>query len=58
MVLTDSVSISLNRNGKIINKTIGRYLFQNLCKTKAKENYKILDGNIGYVNMGEIERKD
>ncbi len=56
---TDSVSISLNRNGKIINKTIGRYLFKNLnVKQKARENYKILDGNIGYVNMGEIERKD
>ncbi|MNY06349.1 Peptidase family S41 [compost metagenome] len=56
---TDSVSVSLNRNGKIINKSIGRYLFKNLnVKRKAKEKFKLLDGNIGYVNMGEIERKD
>ncbi|HSD08918.1 S41 family peptidase [Flavobacterium sp.] len=57
--LTDSVNVFLNRNGKIINKNIGRYLWKTLnVKQKPKEKYKILDGNIGYVDMGEIERKD
>jgi hypothetical protein len=31
---------------------------KNLNVKQRQENYKILDGNIGYVNMGEIERKD
>jgi hypothetical protein len=36
---------------KIINKTIGRYLFKNLnVKQKRLKENKILDGNIGYVN--------
>jgi carboxyl-terminal processing protease len=56
---TDSVKISLNRNGIINNKIISRYSFEVLFKKETiAEKYKMLEGNIGYVNMGLVELKD
>tara|TARA_R110002051_G_scaffold28268_1_gene67421 strand:- start:50 stop:1705 length:1656 start_codon:yes stop_codon:yes gene_type:complete len=57
---SDSVRIEFIRNDKAFNKTIKRYLFKgfNYNWKKESEKYKILDGNIGYVNMGEIKIKD
>lgn len=57
---SDSVRIEFIRNDKAFNKTIKRYLFKdfNYNWKKESEKYKILDGNIGYVNMGEIKIKN
>lgn len=57
---TDSVQIEFIRSGKTFNKSIKRYLFKdfNYKWKKEDEKYKILDGNIGYVNMGTIKIKD
>lgn len=58
--LSDSVQIEFIRNGKAFNKSINRYLFKdfNYKWENESEKYKILDGNIGYVNMGIIKKKD
>ena len=56
---TDSVKVSLNRNGIINNKIISRYPFDAVFKKEViTEKYKILERNIGYVNMGLVELKD
>jgi len=50
---TDSVKISLNRNGILLDKIVHRYFFKDFkLKNEVKEKYKILDGNIGYINLG------
>ncbi|WP_157805281.1 S41 family peptidase [Confluentibacter citreus] len=57
---SDSVEIEFIRNNKTYVKSIKRYLFKDFnykLETKA-EKYKILDGNIGYVNMGTIKIKE
>lgn len=57
---SDSVQIEFIRNNKTYNKSIKRFLFKDF-KYKWKkegEKYKILDRNIGYVNMGEIKIKE
>ncbi|MEI6021797.1 MAG: S41 family peptidase, partial [Bacteroidota bacterium] len=58
---TDSVFVSFERNGVITNRNISRYYFE-LFKYKWTTNnglelFKILDNNIGYVNMGLLKRK-
>jgi len=57
---SDSVQIEFVRNDKTFNKSIKRYLFKdfNYNWKKEGEKHKILDGNIGYVNMGTIKIKD
>lgn len=56
---TDTLRVLLNRNGIISNKIIYRYPFEDVFKKEViSEKYKILEGNIGYVNMGVIELKD
>jgi len=56
---TDSLKITFNRNGIVTNKTIARYLFKNFkIKKEVGEKYKLLDNNIGYVNMSFLEMKD
>lgn len=57
---SDSIKISLIRNNKETEKIVHRFLFKDF-KQEAKENkpkYKILPQNIGYVNMGILEKKD
>lgn len=57
---TDSVKISLNRNGILSDKIVHRYFFKDFkLKNEVKEKYKIIDGNIGYINMAApIEFED
>jgi C-terminal processing protease CtpA/Prc len=59
---TDSVSTTFERNGVVQTKTVYRYYFQQFrSKTPAvnqQEVSKILDGNIGYVNLGILQLKD
>jgi carboxyl-terminal processing protease len=48
---TDSVKVTLNRNGILSDKIVHRYLFKDFkLKEEAKEKYKALEGNIGYIN--------
>ncbi|TAJ11957.1 peptidase S41 [Marinilabiliaceae bacterium JC017] len=57
---SNSVEIEFIRNHKVYNKTIKRYLFKDFDykRESETEKYKILDGNIGYVNMGILEKID
>ncbi|ANH83395.1 hypothetical protein A8C56_22560 [Niabella ginsenosidivorans] len=58
---TDSVNVIFERNGVVAEKIIHRYDFDkfgNKRKEEKEDVYKILDGNIGYVNMGELELKE
>ncbi len=56
----DSVEIEYIRDNQTHNKSVKRYYFKDFNYKWAKnlELYNILDGNIGYVNMGILERKD
>ena len=59
---TDSVKTTFERNGVIREKTIYRYYSRefNFKGTKALENEtcKVLDGNIGYLNLGLLQPKE
>lgn len=56
---TDSVTIEFTRNGEYKRKTIRRYSYRTFNKEKKDEpKWKILENNIGYVNMGILERED
>ncbi|TXE13817.1 peptidase S41 [Seonamhaeicola algicola] len=57
---SDSVRIEFIRNNQTKTKTIKRYKFKEFNYKWKKENdkFKILDGNIGYVNMGTIKIKE
>lgn len=56
---TDSVKVEYNREGKVAEKYIYRYT-ANLFRRTNKEfgQWKLLDGNIGYVNLGEVYPED
>jgi len=57
---TDSVEISLRRNGILSDKIVHRYLFKDFKENNViKEKYKIIEGNIGYINTAaSIEMED
>jgi len=56
---TDSINIEFSRNNRSFKKSIKRYLFSDFnYKWKETGKSKILNDNIGYVNMGEIEKDD
>ncbi|KAF2336204.1 S41 family peptidase [Flavobacterium daemonense] len=56
---TPSFEIEFIRDGKTAVKTINRYKYQDLkIQFPDQEKWKILEGNIGYVNFGEVEEKD
>ncbi|MBT0574230.1 S41 family peptidase [Riemerella anatipestifer] len=57
---SDSVNVEFIRDDKTYNKTIKRYKFKEFGYEREKEieKFKILNGNIGYVNMGILEKKD
>ncbi len=56
---TDSVTIEINREGKSFTKTVKRYPLQDFYnRQKSSVIYKILEGNIGYINMGKLGPKD
>lgn len=55
---TDSAEVTLERNGETIRKTITRYYvkdFKSFDAPPIQKAWDILDGNIGYVNMGALE---
>jgi len=54
---TDSLKVEITRDDKTTTKFIKRYLYQDFkYKNKDKfETYKILEGNIGYVNIGKVD---
>jgi C-terminal processing protease CtpA/Prc len=54
-----SVTITYERNEAINTKTIQRYPFQQFkYENPIESKWKILDNNIGYINMGTLERVD
>jgi carboxyl-terminal processing protease len=58
--VTDSVKLRIKRGQTEIIKTVGRF-DEKYFKNKTTHNqvkYKILQGNIGYVNMSYLEMKD
>ncbi|MBM1105198.1 peptidase S41 [Aurantibacter crassamenti] len=57
---TDSFSIEVVRDGKIVTKSVKRYLYKDFnYKAKVEsEKYKVLEGNIGYVDIGKVELKE
>ena len=56
---TDSVNIEFERDGKSYSKVVKRYLYKDLSFIiHEREPFKILDGNIGYVDMGALRAKD
>ncbi|ATL45755.1 hypothetical protein COR50_00480 [Chitinophaga caeni] len=56
---TDQVKVTIERNGQQLEKMLP--LYQTYAEMKPqpvkKELYKLLDGNIGYINLGELEIK-
>lgn len=55
---TDSIKTTFERDGKIIQKTVYRYFYREFKDQRSEdeqEAYKIMDGNIGYVNMGALK---
>jgi len=56
---TDSLLISVSRNGKLYDKIIYRYDSDLIFKNNIKiEKCKILENNIGYIDMVALELKD
>lgn len=56
---TPSLEIEFVREGKPAVKKINRYKYQDLkIQFQNNEKWKILEGNIGYVNYDEVEEKD
>lgn len=59
---SDSVLVTFDRSGKIMEKYIHRYYFTEFnyewALPDSSEHYKKLPNNIGYVNMGALTRKE
>ncbi|MES2132844.1 MAG: S41 family peptidase [Bacteroidota bacterium] len=57
---SDSVKVSFERNNTIYEKMLYRYEYKqfNVSKVNKDTTYKIIPGNIGYVNMGVLERNE
>lgn len=57
---TDSIHIKFSRDGVVQESTFPRYEFGkfNYTGPKKEEKWKILENNIGYLNMGELEKVD
>lgn len=58
---TDSVNVTFERNGVVGEKIVYRYAFKdfafNWSDVNKKDTCKILEGNIGYVDLGLLEPK-
>ena len=54
---TNSVKLEIIRGNRIITKSVKRYMFNdfNYQEKNELEKYKILENNIGYVNIGAID---
>src|SRR5690606_9576773 len=57
---TDTVMLTYQRMGQLYTKSFKRYKFPefNYKWQPPTETYKILDGNIGWVDMGMLEKED
>lgn len=56
---SNAVDIECIRGGESFSKSVSRYLFKDFKPKSDKiEPFKILDGNIGYVNMGIIKSNE
>ncbi|SDL20601.1 S41 family peptidase [Kriegella aquimaris] len=57
---TDSLKIEVIRDGTTATKSIKRYLYRdfNYKAKEESEKYKVLEGNIGYVDIGKVELKE
>ena len=56
---TDSVKVEYDREGKVADKYLYRYLVKFFRKTnKLQGKWKLLDNSIGYVNLGEVFPED
>ncbi|MNS96247.1 Peptidase family S41 [compost metagenome] len=56
---SNTVEIEFIRDGKTAVKSIYRYLYQDLkIQFPEKEKWKLLENNVGYVDMGELEVDD
>ncbi|CAN1565036.1 Prc Periplasmic protease [Flavobacteriaceae bacterium] len=60
---SDTVKLEFLKEGKTIIRTVNRYDYQTVNKNedkkvKQEEKFKMLENNIGYVNMGTLEIKD
>tara|TARA_R110002051_G_scaffold296083_1_gene362074 strand:- start:317 stop:1963 length:1647 start_codon:yes stop_codon:yes gene_type:complete len=56
---TDSIELEILRDNHLIKKRIGRYLFEQFKYSRPlRDKWKILDNNIGYVNLENVEIDD
>jgi carboxyl-terminal processing protease len=56
---TNSVKVKFNRNDSIFEKNISRYYYDSIYKFKKNiSKFKILDNNIGLIDMENLEMKD
>lgn len=57
--VTDTVEIEFKRNGQLYSKVVLRYLYKdfNIIKN-SKKSYEVLSNNVGYINMGWLEREN
>lgn len=60
---SDTVKLEFLKEGKTMTRTVNMYNFQNAYKNKDKNvnqegKFKMLENNIGYVNMGTLKVKD
>ena len=56
---TDSTRLEIIRDEKPMTIKVGRYEFKDFnFERPSFEKYKILENNIGYVNLGALEQKD
>ena len=58
--MTDSLNIKLIRNGKVYTHKIKRYPFDefNFEANKHTKKYRLIDDNIGYINVGAVDVKE
>lgn len=55
--VTDSVRIQFERDGRHYSKVVHRYTYSNFNnKRNNGQTYEVLPDNIGYINMGWLER--
>ena len=55
----DSLKLEFKRNDSSMIKVVARYLFSDFdYKKENRPKARVLEDNIGYINMGEVENKD
>ena len=55
---TDSVEVLILRNGEELEKKVTRYYRREFRPDNSNQPWKFLDNNIGYVDLGLLERED